>query len=116
MRGVSEPAALTNWRAPVRDNACRDAGGLHALSTVRRWHRGSGRVAALCLTDIGCSLNRPAAHRLTAERQAVRGVQEDRVAQAAEKRAAEALLDGVDREVPQPEEDSEVEEPTYRAP
>jgi uncharacterized protein with von Willebrand factor type A (vWA) domain len=38
---------------------------------------------------------------------AVRGVQEDRVAQAAEKRAAEALLDGVDREVPQPEEDSE---------
>ncbi|SDN36526.1 hypothetical protein SAMN05216196_101287 [Lutimaribacter pacificus] len=34
---------------------------------------------------------------------AVRGVQEERAAQAAEKRAAEALLDGVDREVDTPE-------------
>ncbi|MEQ9261225.1 MAG: VWA domain-containing protein [Roseovarius sp.] len=35
---------------------------------------------------------------------AIRGVQEDRSAQAAEKRAAEALLEGVEREAPQPEE------------
>ena len=34
---------------------------------------------------------------------AIRGVQEERAAQAAEKRAAEALLDGADREVPQEE-------------
>lgn len=40
---------------------------------------------------------------------AVRGVQEDRVATAAEKRAAEALLDGANRELPPaaPEEDAE---------
>ncbi len=35
---------------------------------------------------------------------AIRGVQEETVAKAAEKRAAEALLDGVDRDVPQPED------------
>lgn len=40
---------------------------------------------------------------------AVRGVQEDRVAQAAEKRAAEALLDGVDREAP-PQDDQTSDE------
>jgi len=34
----------------------------------------------------------------------VRGVQDDRKAQAAEKRAAEALLDGHDRDLPTPEE------------
>ena len=33
---------------------------------------------------------------------AIRGVQEDRVAEAAEKRAAEALLDGADRDLPPP--------------
>jgi hypothetical protein len=36
---------------------------------------------------------------------ALRGVQEDRAAQAAEKRAAEALLDGAEREAPTPEGD-----------
>ncbi len=35
---------------------------------------------------------------------AVRGVQEDRIADSAEKRAAEALLDGVDRDIPAPPE------------
>jgi len=34
---------------------------------------------------------------------AIRGVQEERSADAGEKRAAEALLDGVDRDVPEPE-------------
>ncbi|MEL6840284.1 MAG: VWA domain-containing protein [Pseudomonadota bacterium] len=37
----------------------------------------------------------------------VRGVQEERVAQAAEKRAAEALLDGHDRDLPAPEDAGE---------
>lgn len=37
---------------------------------------------------------------------AVRGVQEDRAAQAAEKRAAEALLDGVQRDLPEAGNDS----------
>ena len=41
---------------------------------------------------------------------AVRGVQEDRVAQAAEKRAAEALLDGVDRDAPPRSEDEQDKE------
>ena len=40
---------------------------------------------------------------------AVRGVQEDRVAQAAEKRAAEALLDGVNRDTPPQDETGEDE-------
>ena len=35
---------------------------------------------------------------------AVRGVQEDRIADSAEKRAAEALLDGVERDIPPPPE------------
>ncbi|SES16786.1 hypothetical protein SAMN04490244_106253 [Tranquillimonas rosea] len=38
---------------------------------------------------------------------AVRGVQEERLARAAEKRAAEALLDGVDREVPEAQDQGE---------
>ena len=38
---------------------------------------------------------------------AIRGVQEDKGAEAAEKRAAEALLDGANRDVPQPEDDKE---------
>jgi hypothetical protein len=38
---------------------------------------------------------------------AVRGVQEDRAGQAGEKRAAEALLDGANRDMPQDEADSE---------
>jgi uncharacterized protein len=42
---------------------------------------------------------------------AIRGVQEDREAQAAERRAAEALLDGVEREVP-PQEEGESSEET----
>ncbi|MBO9450330.1 VWA domain-containing protein [Tropicibacter sp. R16_0] len=42
---------------------------------------------------------------------AIRGVQEDRVAQAAERRAAEALLDGVERETP-PQEEGESSEET----
>ncbi|MEM9786276.1 MAG: VWA domain-containing protein, partial [Pseudomonadota bacterium] len=37
----------------------------------------------------------------------VRGVQEERVAQAAEKRAAQALLDGHDRDLPAPEDAGE---------
>ncbi|TMV08870.1 VWA domain-containing protein [Ruegeria sediminis] len=43
---------------------------------------------------------------------AIRGVQEERAAQAGEKRAAEALLDGVERELPETEEqegDTEIE-------
>jgi uncharacterized protein len=36
---------------------------------------------------------------------AIRGVQEDRAAQAAEKRAAEALLDGANRDLPPPADD-----------
>ncbi len=44
---------------------------------------------------------------------AIQGVQEDRMAEAAEKRAAEALLDGVDRDLPErqdtPDEDAQVE-------
>jgi uncharacterized protein with von Willebrand factor type A (vWA) domain len=40
---------------------------------------------------------------------AIRGVQEDRTAQAAEKRAAEALLDGVEPEMPDASPDSEEE-------
>ena len=39
-------------------------------------------------------------HMMSLMLPAIRGVQEDRVAQSAEKRAAEALLDGADREMP----------------
>ncbi|SLN34805.1 VWA domain containing CoxE-like protein [Falsiruegeria litorea R37] len=42
---------------------------------------------------------------------AIRGVQEDREAQAAERRAAEALLDGVERDAP-PQEEGEASEET----
>lgn len=42
-------------------------------------------------------------HMMSLMMPAIRGVQEERQAQAAEKRAAEALLDGADREVPQKE-------------
>ena len=42
-------------------------------------------------------------HMMAAMLPAIRGVQEDRTAQAAEKRAAEALLDGADAPVDQPE-------------
>lgn len=46
-------------------------------------------------------------HMMSLMLPAIRGVQEDRPAQAAEKRAAEALLDGANRDLPQPEaEDS----------
>ncbi|HEX9859348.1 MAG TPA: VWA domain-containing protein [Paracoccaceae bacterium] len=40
-------------------------------------------------------------HMMSLMLPAIRGAQEERAAQAAEKRAAEALLDGADREVPQ---------------
>jgi uncharacterized protein with von Willebrand factor type A (vWA) domain len=40
---------------------------------------------------------------------AIRGVQEDKAAKSAEKRAAEALLDGADRDVPEPEDNPEDE-------
>ncbi|MCB5198338.1 VWA domain-containing protein [Loktanella sp. TSTF-M6] len=40
----------------------------------------------------------------------VRGVAEERTAQAAEKRAAEALLDGEERDVPQPEDEAKDDE------
>lgn len=40
----------------------------------------------------------------------IQGVQEDRQAQAAEKRAAEALLDGVERDIPKPDLDGRDEE------
>ena len=43
---------------------------------------------------------------------AMRGVQEERNAQAAEKRAAEALLDGVNRDMPEPEGGTREEETT----
>ncbi|AVO37055.1 vWA domain-containing protein [Pukyongiella litopenaei] len=47
-------------------------------------------------------------HMMAALLPAVRGVQEDRAAKPAEKRAAEALLDGVERDLPdQPEPDTE---------
>lgn len=51
-------------------------------------------------------------HMMAAMLPAIRGVQEERSAQAAEKRAAEALLDGAEATVDQPEkerEDSEIE-------
>ena len=47
-------------------------------------------------------------HMMAAMLPAIRGVQEDRTAQAAEKRAAEALLDGA--EAPRPEEEQTPEE------
>ena len=43
---------------------------------------------------------------------AIRGVQEETQAKAAEKRAAEALLDGANRDVPQPEDDEDEDEGT----
>ena len=46
-------------------------------------------------------------HMMAAMIPAIRGVQEERVAQSAEKRAAEALLDGQERDVPQPESTEE---------
>lgn len=51
-------------------------------------------------------------HMMSLMMPAIRGVQEERQAQAAEKRAAEALLDGADREVPQedrPGDDAETQ-------
>lgn len=49
-------------------------------------------------------------HMMSFLRPMVRGTQEDRAAQPAEKRAAEALLDGQDRPLPpQPEDEDEVE-------
>ncbi|CUK00606.1 VWA domain containing CoxE-like protein [Shimia thalassica] len=46
-------------------------------------------------------------HMMAAMLPAVRGVQEERTAQAAEKRAAEALLDGVDHDIPDVENEEE---------
>ena len=49
-------------------------------------------------------------HMMSMMLPAVRGVQEERAAQAAEKRAAEALLDGLQPDVPKPQEDEENDE------
>ena len=46
-------------------------------------------------------------HMIAALTPAIRGVQEDRTAKPAEKRAAEALLDGANHEVEQPEQDED---------
>ena len=48
-------------------------------------------------------------HMMAAMLPAIRGVQEERSAQAGEKRAAEALLDGADATVDQPEQPNEDE-------
>jgi uncharacterized protein with von Willebrand factor type A (vWA) domain len=51
-------------------------------------------------------------HMISMLTPSVRGVQEEKQAQAAEKRAAEALLDGADQDLPQPpdtEEGTEIE-------
>jgi uncharacterized protein with von Willebrand factor type A (vWA) domain len=49
-------------------------------------------------------------HMMSMMLPAIRGVQEERVAEAAEKRAAEALLDGADQPAPEREEEDETEE------
>ena len=49
-------------------------------------------------------------HMMSMMLPAIRGVQEERKAKAAEKRAAEALLDGQAPDVPQPESDEKDEE------
>ncbi|AAV95889.1 VWA domain-containing protein [Ruegeria pomeroyi] len=49
-------------------------------------------------------------HMMSMMLPAIRGVQEERSAQAAEKRAAEALLDGIQPELPEPEPEKEGEE------
>ncbi|HKL05455.1 MAG TPA: VWA domain-containing protein [Roseovarius sp.] len=49
-------------------------------------------------------------HMMSMMLPAIRGVQEDRAAQSAEKRAAEALLDGQTPEAPTPEGDEDTEE------
>jgi len=49
-------------------------------------------------------------HMMSMMLPAVRGVQEERAAQAAEKRAAEALLDGMQPDMPKPDGDDENEE------
>ena len=46
-------------------------------------------------------------HMIAALSPAIRGVQEEKKAKPAEKRAAEALLDGVNRDIDQPETDEE---------
>lgn len=48
-------------------------------------------------------------HMMSLMLPAVRGTQEDRIADAAEKRAAEALLDGTDRDIPPPPDDGDDE-------
>ncbi|MBY6156786.1 vWA domain-containing protein [Pseudooceanicola nitratireducens] len=48
-------------------------------------------------------------HMMSMMLPAVRGVAEDRAAEAGEKRAAEALLDGADQPMPQPQDDPEEE-------
>ncbi|MBM1632346.1 VWA domain-containing protein [Sulfitobacter mediterraneus] len=50
-------------------------------------------------------------HMMSAMLPAIRGVQEDRPAQAAEKRAAEALLDGADAPLPQDEDETAQDDP-----
>ncbi len=48
-------------------------------------------------------------HMMSLMLPALRGAQEDRIADAAEKRAAEALLDGVDRDIPPPPDEGDDE-------
>ncbi|MCA0870256.1 VWA domain-containing protein [Seohaeicola saemankumensis] len=83
---------------------------LHACFVNRPEHRTVfGQVFRLYWRD-----PRYMEHMMAMMLPAIRGVQEDRPAQAAEKRAAEALLDGVQRDVPEdapdgPEEETAIE-------
>ena len=83
---------------------------LHACFVNRPEHRTVfGQVFRLYWRD-----PRYMEHMMAMMLPAIRGVQEDRPAQAAEKRAAEALLDGVQRDAPEdapdgPEEETAIE-------
>jgi uncharacterized protein with von Willebrand factor type A (vWA) domain len=79
---------------------------LHACFVNRPEHRAVfGQVFRLYWRD-----PRYLEHMMAMMIPAVRGVQEDRVAQPAEKRAAEALLDGAHRDAPPPQEQTEEDE------
>lgn len=78
---------------------------LHACFVTRPEHRAVfGQVFRLYWRD-----PRFMEHMMAMMLPAVRGVQEDRSAQAAEKRAAEALLDGVEPDLPDTETEREEE-------
>lgn len=79
---------------------------LHACFVNRPEHRAVfGQVFRLYWRD-----PRYLEHMMSMMIPAIRGVQEDRIAQAAEKRAAEALLDGVARDEPPVDENASDEE------